>query len=61
MNNTPKLEMRFLLHVQLETLEHPWHATLAHVEDNSPSSSGTFEIEVDGDANSIGTYSIALN
>ena len=31
MNNTPKLEVQFLLHVQLETLEHPWHATLERV------------------------------
>jgi hypothetical protein len=34
MNNPPELEIDFLLHVQLETLEHPWHATLEPVGDH---------------------------
>ena len=38
MNNTPKLEVQFLLHVQLETRDQPWHATLERVgtEEISP-------------------------
>ncbi len=31
MKNTSELEVQFLLHVQLETRDQPWHATLERV------------------------------
>lgn len=33
MNNPSELEIDFLLHVQLETQEKPWHATLERIGD----------------------------